>query len=89
MMKMISQYFSQTQDVLTENSKDRLVNVYRHKAGTAGGGIANTLSRNEQVKRGQEDLLEIKSFDERKAALNGDLDIHLEQQEGLRKLFRK
>ncbi len=89
MMKQIANFFSKPQDVLTKESKDRLVNVYRHNAGTTGGCVTNTLGRNEQVSQGQNDLLEIKSFQERKWAMDGDMDIHLEQQESLRKLFRK
>lgn len=89
MANPISNYYSKAQDVFSETSKDRLVNVHRHQSGEAGGGIANSPGRDEQVLKGQQDLLDIKSFSERKAALDGDLDIHFHQQSRLKKLFHK
>lgn len=89
MSNPISNYYSKAQDVFSETSKDRLVNVHRYQSGKAGGGIANSPGRDEQVLKGQQDLLDIKSFSERKTALDGDLDIHFHQQNRLKNLFRK
>ncbi len=87
-MNLVRNYFSQAQDVLSDSTKDRLVNVYRHGS-TTGSHMAGHLSRDEQALRGQQDFLEIKDFSSKKLATQpDDLDIHLQQQSQLKGMRR-
>ena len=82
-MHMIRNHYSQAQDILSDSTKDRLVNVYR-QGGTQGRHAAGNNSREQQVHQGQQDFLEIRDFSSRRNAVETDLDIHLLQQQQLR-----
>ena len=87
MMNLVSNYYSKAQDVFSDTTKDRLVNVYRNQSGRTGGAMANSHNREKQVQQGQEDFLDISSLTDRKAAVEGE-DIHFRQQQALKNLFR-
>lgn len=82
-MQLVRNYYSQAQDVLSDSTKDRLVNVYR-QGGDTGRHISGSQSREEQVQQGQNDFLDIRDFNTRKNAVETDLDIHIRQQQQLR-----
>lgn len=82
-MQLVRNYYAQAQDVLTDSTKDRLVNVYR-QSGTTGSHITGSPTREQQVQQGQNDFLDIRDFSTRKNAVETDLDIHIRQQQQLR-----
>ena len=82
-MQLVRDYYSQAQDVLSDNTKDRLINVSR-QSGTTGRHING--DREEQVRQGQQDFLDIRDPNARRNAVDIDLDTHLYQQQQLRKL---
>ena len=86
-MQMVRNYYGQGQDVLSDESKNRLVNVYR-QGSQLGSHMTGNLSREQQVEQGQDALHGMQDRMTRKNALDADLDIHIHQQQPLRNLRR-
>ncbi len=70
--------FAKTQDVLTERTKDRLVSVHRWNSRQNSDLINNPLGREELVRRGQDEFLQMDRV-ERRNALNDEFTNQQEQ----------
>ena len=80
-MQLVRDYYSQAQDVLSDSTKDRLINVSRQSGNT---GRHMNADREELVQQGQQDFLDIRDPNSRRNAVDIDLDTHLRQQQQLR-----
>lgn len=88
MMNLVTNYFSKAQDVLTDSSKDRLVNVYRNQSGESRGCMAGSSEREEQVQKGQDYFLDIRNWNTAdKKSIQENHDIHFQQQRSLKSFF--